>query len=151
MQTETMIDRRTAIKATFPNEIWLVELVRHRSGTQNEVTIVAILDVFSGRPVMVDLTSGSATHLTVKLDMAVNAFRRPIKVWVDGSFEFSSAELQEWAQQYGTTIIRGGMLQKHSQTAPFLKRLWEECLSNLPTDIGLMKSALGAWCDGYRP
>jgi transposase InsO family protein len=95
---------------TRQNEVWSIEVVR--LDTLDRPFVLIALDVFSRRPMVIDLTSETVADIATKLDDAVRRLGHPSKIWLDDSLEFRSQELEKWAVQHGIEIVYGATFRK---------------------------------------
>jgi putative transposase len=113
--TKELFQRLPREPVTRQNEIWSVELFRHDG--RERVSILLALDVFSGLPMVLDLTSGKARQVASKLEEACRS-GYPKTLWLDQSFELKSRDLKKWAEHRGIVIQYGVPYQKAMTARP---------------------------------
>jgi hypothetical protein len=95
-------DKAATSRAQRENQIWEVDVaILDVPGRPRVVTAV---DLHSRLPTVAAVTSGAGGDIAAKLDAACRPFGYPQEICIDGSFEFASPALKEWAEQHDVTL-----------------------------------------------
>jgi hypothetical protein len=102
LKPDMLSDEGAARHARRPNELWEVDVAI--LDVPGRPSVVIAVDAHSRLPTVAAVTSGDGGDIVDKLDATCRPFGHPQEIRADGSFEFASPALKEWAEQHDVTL-----------------------------------------------